>query len=778
MNENYQSVEFDAVKQQIARYCAFAAGSEMLMAQMPCFDPLWIRRELRRCAQACTMLRIHLQFPDDDLVDISAHVQRARKGMTLRPGELFAIVRFIRTAVRVRKFLAQCDEDMEELRELRDALLDERRLEKDIARCISQDGEVFDHASAQLAALRQRRGELNAMIAGEAKRFIAAHKDILMDTITAMRGGRTCVLVKVSEKNSTHGIIHGESASGQAVYLEPGSLVSLNNRLQTLESEEQQEVERILSMLSAKVKEEADALAANLETLTLLDVIFAKAAWSNANDGCVAALNTKDAHLQLKQARHPLIPASSVVANTYELREPQRRLLISGSNTGGKTVTLKTIALFVILTHAGFPVLCERAVVPFYHRILLDVGDQQSIQESLSTFSGHLSRLARICEQADERSFIILDELGSGTDPAEGECLAIAILEELGRRHSTLIVSTHFARVKTYAASCADMLVSCVAFDMETMTPTYHYLEGVSGQSNAFAIARRYHLSDAIVTRAQQLKEEGQSEDASMMERLERQMQQVNEEKERLHARLDEVQQLRHDLRREQEQLRHRSETVVQKAYEEARAAYEERIGEAEAIIQELRAMKADHKPHEVSEKLHALRELQPLQEESEAPAAHDEAIQVGDYVRLRRLNYHGEVIALSKNKAIVLTNGMKMNVKCDELEKMQPPEKKKEGKGYRKPAASSFPLECNVIGMHVDEALAIVDKYLDNAMLNKASSVRIIHGMGTGALRKAVHAYLKRNTQVESFRMGAQGEGGLGATVVELKQKGKKQNG
>ena len=775
MNENYESVEFSAVKRQIAQRCAFDAGRALLMAQMPRFDTLWIRRELRRCAQASALLRVHLQFPDEDILDISAHLQRADKGMTLRPGELYAIVRFIRTCARVRKFLGHCDEEMEELRELRDALIDEHRLEKEVARCISQDGDVFDHASAQLASLRQRRGELSAMISEEARRFISAHKDILMDTITAIRGGRTCVLVKVSEKNSTRGIVHGESASGQAVYLEPGALVSLNNRLQALESEEQQEVERILSGLSAKVREEADELSANLDTMTLLDVIFAKAAWCNANDGCVASLNTQDAHLLLKEARHPLIPAASVVANTYEMREPRRRLLISGSNTGGKTVTLKTIALFVILTHAGFPVLCERAIVPFYQRILLDVGDQQSIQESLSTFSSHLSRLASICELADARSFIILDELGSGTDPAEGECLAIAILEELGRRHSTLVASTHFARVKTYAAACDDMMVSCVAFDMETMTPTYHYLEGVSGQSNAFAIARRYHLSAAIVDRAQQLKQEGQSEEASVMERLERQLQQVNEEKERLHARLDEVQQLRRDLLREQEKLRRRSEDAVQKAYEQARESYEERMQQAEQIIRELRDMKADHKPHEVSQKLHQLREMQPDQRDPEATSPVDEEIKVGDYVRLRRLNYHGEVISLSKNKAVVLANGMKMNVKCDELEKMQPPEKKKEGKGYRKPSSSSFPLECNVIGMHVDEALAVVDKYLDNALLNKASSVRIIHGMGTGALRKAVHAYLKRNVNVESFRMGAQGEGGLGATVVELKQKGKK---
>ena len=368
----------------------------------------------------------------------------------------------------------------------------------------------------------------------------------------------------------------------------------------------------------------------------------------------------------------------------------------------------------------------------------------------------------------------MLDELGSGTDPNEGECLAIAILEALLKQQARVIASTHFAKVKAYANSRSDILLSCVAFDMETMQPTYRYLEGVSGQSNAFAIARRYHLRADIVERAQVLKEQGQGDAQRLMERLEEQATALQQEKETLHERLDEVQMLRRQLQEEKQTLKKQQESALQQAMEEARARYEEQLAQADAIIRELRQMNEQHKPHEVSQKLHELRQLQPQQKEETTPETKED-IQKGDYVQLKSLGYHGEVLSVNKNKASVLANGMKLNVSLSDLEKIRRPKQEKSEKSYKKTIRSSFPLECNVIGMHVDEALAVVDKYLDNAILNRAGSVRIVHGMGTGALRKAIHSYLKKHTKVESFRMGGQGEGGLGATIVELKQKGRR---
>lgn len=774
MKETYRSIDFDTVKEQIAEGCSFELGARLIKDTRPQFHTLWIQRELQRCREAIAVYRVQLSFPNDDLLDITPWLTRSQKNSTLRPNELKGISTFLLTCERVKRFLADTPSAYLELHDLQNALQKHDRLRKHIDACISSEGDVYDHASEKLAALRREQLAVAGSIAQEARRFVASHASILMDTITAIRNERTCVLVKVSEKNSVRGIIHGESASGQAVYVEPASLVTLNNRLQSIKGEEEQEVERILRKLSEEVKEEANTLFADLDTMSILDALFAKAKWCVKRDGCVAELDEKSHHLWMKEARHPLIDDQKVVANTYEMKEDIHCLLISGSNTGGKTVTLKTIALFLTMTHAGFPILCEEARIPFFHAIYLDVGDQQSIQESLSTFSSHLSRLSIIAEQADAHSFVVLDELGSGTDPNEGECLAIAILEALLKQNAVVIASTHFAKVKAFANTRDDILLSSVAFDMDTMMPTYQYMEGVSGQSNAFAIASRYHLRKEIVDRAKELKQQGQSDAQTLMERLEENAAEMELEKQALHARLDEIQQLRSNLQKEKENFHRQQEKALEKAMEEAHARYEEQLAQAQAIIDDLRKMNADHKPHEVAQKLHDLRQLQPLVDE-EAPVKPQETIEKGDYVQISSLNYHGEVLSVNKNKASVLANGMKMNVSINDLCKIDRPKCERSEKSYKKSVRASFSLECNVIGMHVDEALAVVDKYLDNAILNRASSVRIIHGMGTGALRKAIHNYLKKHVKVESFRMGGQGEGGLGATVVELKQKGKR---
>lgn len=774
MKENFQSIDFHSVKEQIASGCSFALGAQHVLESEPVFHTLWIQRELQRCREATAVYRTQLTFPNDDLIDVSPWLVRCQKNSTLRPSELKGISTFLSTCERVKRFLNEVPAAYLELHDLQTSIQKHERLRKSIDRCISSEGEVYDHASEKLASLRRLQIEVAAAISQEAHRFIAGHSSILMDTITALRNERTCVLVKVSEKNSVRGIIHGESASGQAVYLEPAALVTLNNRLQSIQNEAQQEVERILRKLSEEVKEEADALFADLDTMVILDALFAKAKWCVQRDGCVPELDETSNHLWMKEARHPLIDDQVVVANTYEMKEDIHCLLISGSNTGGKTVTLKTIALFLAMTHAGFPILCEEARIPFFQAIYLDVGDQQSIQESLSTFSSHLSRLSLIAEQADAHAFVVLDELGSGTDPTEGECLAIAILEALLKQQAHVIASTHFAKVKAFAKTRKDILLSSVAFDMETMMPTYRYMEGVSGQSNAFAIASRYHLRKDIVERARFLKQQGQSDASLLMERLEENAAALEQEKQLLHERLDEVQRLRKELQQEKENLKRQQETALQTTMEEARIRYEEQLEQAQEIIDELRQMGEQHKPHEVAQKLHELRQLQPVVEDSDDEVI-SETIEKGDYVMIRSLNYHGEVLSVNKNKASVLANGMKLNVSINDLQKIHRPKKEKSEKSYKKSIRSSFSLECNVIGMHVDEAIGVVDKYLDNAILNRAASVRIIHGMGTGALRKAIHSYLKKHAKVESFRMGGQGEGGLGATVVELKQKGKR---
>lgn len=437
-------------------------------------------------------------------------------------------------------------------------------------------------------------------------------------------------------------------------------------------------------------------------------------------------------------------------------------------------MTLKTIGLFVALTMSGLPLSAEQAVVPLFDALYVDIGDDQSIQESLSTFSSHISKMADICDHATARSLVLLDELGSGTDPKEGEPLAVAVLDHLRAIGAMVIATTHYSALKTYGADNEDILLSSVEFDMEKMLPTYRYIEGISGQSNAFEIARRYGLKESIIRFARERKEADRSKADIAMEKLEQSLMENYELKEKLAARLKDVRQLQADLEQEKKQLAQRREEILETVREDARKQLESSLEEAQDIIDELKHMHSEAKPHEISDRKARLKQLSSMDDaETDATPQKLPSYQVGDYVKISKLNYYGEIISMNKDKVCVLANGMKMNTTLQEIEPAVKQVQKTKKKGYAKAGVRSFSMECNVIGMRVAEALPIIDKYLDNAMLAKANNVRIIHGMGTGALRKGVHDFLKRNPRVESFRMGGQGEGGLGATVVVLKQKG-----
>ena len=712
MKDMYEPLELHEVKEQVAKHASFSLGKQLIRQMMPRFDALWVRRELARVKEAYALVVRFGNMPFGGIHDTRDSIEAAMKDMTLTPHELRGIADSTRGVEQVRKYMKASDLDTPLIKELCDSFAEHQQLASSIDRCISLNAEVLDSASPALKSIRKSILSCNADISSEVQRFLSRNASKLMDTITTMRNNRTCVLVKISEKNSVDGFVHGESASGQTAYVEPRSLLVLNNRLQTLKSQEQEEITRILFELSQQVKSVGHELLSNLETFALLDSIFARGLWTKEMDGCIAELNTKDDHLYLKTARHPLIDPQKVVANTYEIRSPHHSLLITGSNTGGKTVTLKTIGLFVALTMSGLPLSAEQAVVPLFDALYVDIGDDQSIQESLSTFSSHISKMADICDHATARSLVLLDELGSGTDPKEGEPLAVAVLDHLRAIGAMVIATTHYSALKTYGADNEDILLSSVEFDMEKMLPTYRYIEGISGQSNAFEIARRYGLKESIIRFARERKEVDRSKADIAMEKQD--------------------------------------------------------------IIDELKHMHSEAKPHEISDRKARLKQLSSMDDaETDATPQKLPSYQVGDYVKISKLNYYGEIISMNKDKVCVLANGMKMNTTLQEIEPAVKQVQKTKKKGYAKAGVRSFSMECNVIGMRVAEALPIIDKYLDNAMLAKANNVRIIHGMGTGALRKGVHDFLKRNPRVESFRMGGQGEGGLGATVVVLKQKG-----
>lgn len=770
--EQQEQLELDIVKEEIAKYATFSLGKKCIRNLEPNFDYLYVKRELKRTQEALDLVIRYGELPLGGVRDIEESVLAAMKDATLGVQELRYIADQGRVFERVYNYRKNSEIKADSVFELIDSFGNTLELSSAIEKCISINFEVVDHASHELASIRKNINHLYHDINVEVQKFISRHSDQLIDSLSVMRSDRVCVLVKISEKNTVKGFIHGESASGQSAYVEPESLLILNNRMQSLKSREADEINRILFELSQLVKVQGDILLSNMDTVIILDALFAKASWGKKHHGVVADLQEKGNRLYLKQARHPLIDELKVVANTFEIKEPYHTLLITGSNTGGKSVTLKTIGLFVSMSMCGMVIPCDEAIIPLYDDIFVDIGDSQSIVENLSTFSSHLSKLADITKNAGKRSLVLLDELGSGTDPKEGEALAIAILEFLREKECMVVATTHYSQLKAYGTRCDDVLLACVEFDLEEMRPTYRFLEGLSGQSNAFAIARRFHLNEQIIERANYYKHINREDQDDLMEKLEASILANEHRKDVLIMEQKEVENLKSELSQLKVRLHQRQEKMKEDAKIQIAEAIEEAKNEAQTIIDELKRLSADVKPHEITALKTRLNQMGDQEEVEEVEQL--ETFHVGDYVQIVKLRHFGEITSIKKDKATVFANGLKVNTSLSDIAKAVAPVKKKVKSSYMKSSLKAFPMECNVIGMYVDEAIPVVDKYLDNAILAKMGSVRIIHGVGTGALCRGVQGFLKKHPKVESFRFGGQGEGGLGASVVTLKVKGK----
>lgn len=767
MKEKFNNLEFDIVKKAVSENCSFSLGKEYVANRMPVYDYLWVNRELNRGKEALKLYAAYGSANFTGVRDISKTLKTIEKSGIVTNKELYEIAAFCRASFHFKKYRNDSDIKATHIFDLIDSLSTHKNVFEEIERCISTAYEINDNASLLLKDIRRNIHNVEAEIVKATQEFMVRHANILMENITAVRNNRTCVLVKNSDKNKIKGFIHGESASGMAVYIEPEVLLNLNNRLQSFIIKEQEEMERIIIELCQLVRPYVNELLADLDTYILLDAYFAQAKWAYDRCGTYADLKRENDILYFKDARHPLIDEDKVVSNTYRLENPYHHLLISGSNTGGKTVTLKTIGLFTVLTLAGMPLLCEEAIVPIFDGVYVDVGDSQSIVESLSTFSAHLSKISYICNHATSNSLVLLDELGSGTDPLEGECLAIAILDYLKVKKVMSICTTHYSKVKEYAKKEENILVASVAFDMEKMCPTYKYVEGYAGSSNALEIAKRFGILDEIIEKARMLKQSGKSETAKLMEKLDQQYAVLKQQEEQIEKTKAALKEKEEQFNKEKQQFVRMKEKQMVEVQEKTKQIMEEAQEKADAIIRALEGLDKDVKKHQVI----ALKsQLKTEEVEEEKETNYD--IKVGDYVQIKKLDYHGEVLSVKGNRATVFANGMKMNVKKNELIPTSKPKPKKAKASASRPfSAKTLHSECNVIGMHVDEALAVIDKYLDSALYLKMDQVRLVHGVGTGTLRKAIHEYLKKNKIVESYRLGGEGEGFMGATVVSLKR-------
>ena len=766
MNSLEKSLELDVILEEMLRHCSFSLGKKVLRETPVSYDRLVIRLRNERLREtlACT---VHYgPMPFYGVRDIREPLQKAQKGGELNGQELLNIVQFIGGVRGMLSYEKNCaDTEHPHLKDLCSTLTVHQKTETFIRGCINEYGDVMDSASAELRGIRAAIRKADADIANAVRSFLSAHPGSVVDSIVTERSGRAVILIKASEKNSFGGLVYGDSASGQASYVEPASLMNANNRKQELISREEEEIHRILRACSEEVQKVSTEELANLDTAALLDSIFARASWGKENDAAAAEL-TEEKKIVIVKARHPLIPANRAVYNTYRLEDPRRVLLITGPNTGGKTVSMKIIGLFVLMTYAGMPVPCDEAVIPFTDRVFADIGDDQSVVSSLSNFSAHIQKQAEIVRCATGDSLVLLDEAGSGTDPREGESLAIAILNDLREKKCLTVATTHYGRLKTYGKRHDDILLASVQFDMKELAPTYRYVEGMTGQSNALEVAERYSLPKGIIRYARFLKNQSRSEEEKLIEELDAELAAVHREKEELEA-------LRKENEALQKQLRER-DVLRQKTEEEAEAYMEEVHAEADRILKEMREKQETSRYHEVLETRQELEKVVVKKKEETAPVFSGE-YKVGDAVELRSSDQVCEVIAIGRKDITILMNGREIRVKKDQIRPSRHVIVKKKVKKEYVPTFSgpqfrSVSTQCNLIGMRVDEANEELDAYLDQVKLAGLKTCRIIHGDGSGALRSAVHARLKNDKAVKEFRLGMPSEGGTGATVVTMK--------
>ncbi len=778
------TLEFNKVVDLLVEKATSALGKEKAAALVPFTHIDQVRAAQQETSEASTVLRLKGSVPLGGIRDIRSPIQRARLGSMLSPAELLDIASTVFAGRRLKTFLVDLceDEPLPLIGGLAERIEGLRELETEIKRCIDENGEVVDSASVELRQIRQEIRSLESRIRERLEQTIrsGAYQKMLMEQIITIRNDRYVIPVKQEYRHVFGGIVHDQSASGATLFIEPEAIVSMNNKLREVRLREEREVERILLALTEAVAAQVETLKANLEALAELDFIFAKAQLAYEMKATCPKLNDRG-YLRMKKARHPLIPREVVVPIDVELGKDYRAIVITGPNTGGKTVSIKTIGLLSLMTMAGLHIPAEEeSEMAIFSSVFADIGDEQSIEQSLSTFSSHLTNIIRILEAMDERSLVLFDELGAGTDPTEGAALAMAILDHVVQRGARLVATTHYSELKAYAYDRPEVINASVEFDVQTLRPTYRLLIGVPGRSNAFAIAKRLGLSEEIIRTARQAISEEENQVESMIASLEKNTRTAERKRREAEALRREAEELRRQLEEERQRFAEEKNRLLEKAEEEARIAVQLAKEEADSIIRELREMMAEgvqikeHRLIEAKKRLgDAVLELEKEKVvKKPSKAARAAQLKAGDEVMVTSFGQKGTILEkVADNEFLVQIGIMKMKVKRDDMNLLKPT-KQQPVAVYTavKSRRDSVKMELDLRGYNVEDGLAELDHYLDEALLSGLHSVSIIHGHGTGALRKGVHEFLRNHRNVKSFRLGGQGEGGVGATIVELK--------
>lgn len=729
--------------------------------------------------EATHVLRQDKTVPFSYIADITSHTKRSEIGSVLDAEACLEVMQVLYCGRNIKKFMESIEENADLLQAITEELVPLRHLENEIATKFDDYGDIVDDASQALRSVRQSIRSYEASIRDRLNQFTKSKSKMLSDTIVTIRNNRYVLPVKHEYRSAIGGIVHDESSSGQTLFIEPRAIIELNNQIQQARIKEKQEIEKILEKLTIEIAAHAEQLRVNLHVLASLDFIFSRARLAQKMKAAKPTLNNKGI-IKMQQARHPLIDKNEVVANDVELGTDFHAIVITGPNTGGKTVTLKMIGLCVVMAQAGLQIpALDGCNIAVFDQVFADIGDEQSIEQNLSTFSSHMTNIVDIIEQVTSESFVLFDELGAGTDPQEGAALAMSLLDNVIEKKARVVATTHYPELKAYGYNRESVMNASVEFDVETLRPTYRLLMGVPGRSNAFEISSRLGLDESIIQHSKEYVGTDSKKVENMIAALEDSKKAAEQELQQTEAVLAESESVRVALEKEWQEFQAKRDYLYKKAEKKAEKALSQAREEAKIIVDEVRHMrdKTNWKEHEWIEAQKMLDEAQPdlVPKRKVKEKKETSELEVGDEIKHRTIQQPGHIIEKkNKDEYIIQVGMMKLTAKRKDLTFI----KKSNDKEDTEPAVThmvktssnqTVKTELDLRGKRYEEAIGDLEKYIDEALMQGHARVTIIHGKGTGALRKGVEKFIRTNPQIKTSRLGAQNEGGSGVTIVEF---------
>ncbi|GEL76812.1 endonuclease MutS2 [Tenuibacillus multivorans] len=772
-------LEFSKIKDWLKGQAATSLGQEKSKKILPSSDLEEVIEWQNETDEAVTILRLKGHIPLGGITDIRPAIKRASIGGVLSASELLDIANTLYGGKQLKSFIEDLEDiELPIIREYMEQLTPLNQMEQSIKGCIDDYGHVMDGASSKLRTIRSQIRSYESSIRDKLDQYTKSKSNMLSDAIVTIRNDRYVLPVKHEYRSSFGGIVHDQSSSGQTLFIEPQSVVELNNKLQEARVEEEREIERILLQLSGLVQADADILRHNVTVLQQMDFIVAKGKLSRHLKAAKPTMN-QEGYINMRQARHPLIPEDEIISNDVEIGKDYTAIVITGPNTGGKTVTLKMVGLCTLMAQSGLQVPaqdgCELAVFDY---VFADIGDEQSIEQSLSTFSSHMSNIVEILNDVNSNSLVLFDELGAGTDPQEGAGLAMAILDYVVEKRSRVIATTHYPELKAYGFNRKEVINASVEFDITTLKPTYRLLLGVPGRSNAFDISKRLGLEELVIDRAKSMVSDDSRSVENMIASLEQSRLQAERHFEEAEDFLEEATNIYQSLRNEYEHYLSHKEKHMDKAKVKAAKIVDRAETEAEEILKEIREMRdeanvKEHRFIDAKKKLSNQKEsLETTEEKPQKKAAKNQSFMPGDEVHVLSFNQNGNIVEKINDKEYEVQLGiLKMKVPVNQLEFIKRPDPLKT-KPMTSVKGSHYHVkpELDLRGERYEDALQRLEKYIDEALLANYHQVSIIHGKGTGALMKAVQQFAKEHRAIKGSRSGHANEGGSGVTVLELK--------